>query len=183
MTTKGSKTTAYERAEIEVSIRPEQTSWKVTSEVLPINAYHMILGIPFMHKHQAKLDVAYGTIFFPTLKYTLRCSRQPMAASLIPKHLAMATQPLKKETPTHALGYKPDSERKKNFLLNYHDGMGYFTETDSNAFNIFKEAFPNVFPEQPPVKLPPLRPGCNHKVEFLPNADTNFTIPNIKTPE
>ena len=38
MTTKGSKTTAYERAEIEVSIRPGQTPWKVTCEVLPSNA-------------------------------------------------------------------------------------------------------------------------------------------------
>src|ERR671933_2114075 len=103
MTTKGSRTTAYERAEIEVSIRPGQTPWKVTCEVLPINAYDIILGIPFMHKHQANLDLANGTIFFPTLKYTLRCSRQPMTASLIPEHLAPATQPLKEETSTHAL--------------------------------------------------------------------------------
>ena len=81
MTTKGSKTTAYEQAVIPVVIRPGQPVWNVTCDVLPINAYDLILGIPFMHKHQVRIDMAEGTIFFPSIRFTLKLLQQPMSAS------------------------------------------------------------------------------------------------------
>ena len=43
--------------------------------------------------------------------------------------------------------------------------------------------FPEVFPAKPPIELPPLREGCNHKVEFKPGAEINFRIANIRTPD
>ena len=43
--------------------------------------------------------------------------------------------------------------------------------------------FPDVFPEEAPIKLPPLRPGCNHKVEFIEGSKTDFSIPNIRIPD
>src|SRR5215212_2119428 len=81
MTTKGSKTTAYEQAVIQVVIRPGQAVWNVTCDLLPINAYDLILGIPFMHKHQTKIDMAEGTIYFPSIRFTLKLPQQPMSAS------------------------------------------------------------------------------------------------------
>ena len=77
-----------------------------------------------------------------------------------------------------------ENEALKQALLDYHEKDEYFTDTDPERFEIFFRAFPEVFPkDSESTKLPPLRPGCNHKVEFIENATTDFTIPNIRTPE
>src|SRR5262249_48761380 len=86
MTTKGSKTTAYETAEVQVSVKSGQIPWKVVCQVLPINEYDLILGMPFMHKHQLKIDAGKGTIEFPTLKYMLYCAQRPISMGMMPEH-------------------------------------------------------------------------------------------------
>ena len=171
MAAKGSKTMANREAMINVDIGNNHI---ITTHCLlaPIGKYDLILGIPFLKKAKAILDIANGTARFQdagiTLQYSTNTTEICVAATRIDwnPRTAIIMDDSDDEMPYNVRTATIVDEYARVSAATFYEAPTKLPD--------FKREFPNVFPDKPPQGLPPLRPGCNHRIQISPNKRDQF---------
>ena len=177
MATKGSRATANYSAKADISVGKGQ---KIEEEFLlvPIGSYDVILGMPFMVKTRVILDPAEGTATFRDHGHSLQCLSNTV--SVQPPGI-MASASMEYPPTDHEVH---ESSTNNAPIL---EDEGYWTDvctyknddtTPPKPCSLavqhqirtripdFEAEFPQVFPRDTPMKLPPLRPGLNHRINL-----------------
>ena len=136
--------------------------------VVAISAYDIILGMPFLQENVVTLNTAESTAHFGRINYTLHCTTKnprtnattvSAATSNVPDAIEGIIENPRMNANTDCDATlnapdRPDSPRMNSIT-------DHTTTLDVPDFD---KIFPKLFPEKEPDELPPLRPGCNHKV-------------------
>jgi hypothetical protein len=95
LATRGSKTIAKQEVVCKVEIA-KGIVIETRFLVVPIKDYQAIMGMPFLQKHEVKLDTANGTAIFGKYKnYTIQCNEARSAAIMATAATGAVEQPVK----------------------------------------------------------------------------------------
>ena len=187
MATKNSRATANYSAKADIDIGNGK---RISCDflLLPISSYDVILGMPFMVKANVMLRPGSGNATFGDSNKTIKCAAIGELTSAAPiiiiPHAADNETPSTETTKLElldtirrmakvAIDTLDDSEQEEA-----HPYAGKMLVTATKIFNQqlpnFQKEYPAVFPKEIPTKLPPLRPGLNHKITLKDSELSNY---------